>query len=86
MATNGPLTNETENAIFTALVECGKDHARKNNIAQEDMGIYGFLFETPLLVMTVALRLKLEDLGYKLTEDVSKIAGLVEIKEDGQPN
>jgi len=79
---NGPLPNETENAIFTALVECGRDHAKKHNIAQEDRGIYGFLSETPLLVMTVAIRLKLEALGYKLTEDVSKIAGLVEITNE----
>lgn len=78
----GPLSNDTDNAIFTALVECGRDYGRKNNIEREDLGIYGFLSETPLLVMTVAIRCKMEALGYKVTEDISKIMGLVEITNE----
>lgn len=81
MPVKGPLVNETENIIFLALVECGKDYAKENNIEEEDRGIYAFLSETPLLVITVALRLKLEAFGFELTENVSAvIESLVEIE------
>jgi hypothetical protein len=69
---NGPLTRPDENAIFNAIVECGREVAARTENCTEEGGIYKFLSETPLLVLTVTLRCKMEAKGYTITHTGEK--------------
>jgi hypothetical protein len=70
----GGVKSEQQNALLTALVECGKDHFRDNNRKKKDKqppdnALYEWLKERPKTILTAELVDKLNELGYKIVKE-----------------
>jgi hypothetical protein len=55
-----------ENALFTALMECGKDFAKSDKKLPHDNSFYDWLEKTPKKAMISELIIKLNELGYEI--------------------
>jgi len=58
--------SEQENALITALTECGKDFAKSKNRLPHDNSLYEWLEKTPKNSIIGELVSKLNDLGFEI--------------------
>jgi predicted hydrocarbon binding protein len=62
--------SEQQNALITALTECGKDFAKKDNRHPHDNSLYDWMEKTQKKALIVGIVDKLNELGYEIVKTI----------------
>jgi hypothetical protein len=64
--------SDQQNALITALMECGKDYAKKENRLPHDNSFYEWMEKTNKTALVINAIDKLNELGYQIVKKDGK--------------